>query len=317
MPTDTSDPGLVGAAPGLRSRAWRPRRRAAPELEPGASRHRGLANAGWYLLLTVLAVIVLFPVYMTFIRSISGGAAALFQKKPSLLPVATDWGAFADAFTKGDLGIPILQSLFVTALIVVAQTITSTMAAYAFAFLEFPFKRTLFAVVIGTLLLPIEVTLLANVSTMYDLHLISVHPTYLGTLTALVVPFLATALGVFLLRQGFLGIPKDLLDAARLDGYRDTAFLWRIAVPLTRPVMGSFLVISFLSAYNQYVWPRFVVKRDEYQTIQIALRGFITDNPNQINWGLAAALIASVPILLLLLVFQRQLVRGLTAGAVK
>lgn len=277
-----------------------------------------LAKTGWYLLLTALSLLVLFPIYMTFIRAISGGTASLFQREPSLRPVDTEWGAFWSAFTEGDLLQPILQSLLVTALIVVAQTFTSVIAAYAFAFLEFPLKRVLFAVVMATLLLPIEVTLIANIQTMFDLNLISVNdPTYLGTLGALTIPFLATALGVFLIRQGFLGIPGDLLDAARLDGYSDLRFLWRIAVPVTRPIVGSFVVISFLGAYNQYVWPRFAVKRNDYDTIQIALRGFITENPNQINWGFAAALIAALPVLVLLLVFQRQVVRGLTAGAVK
>lgn len=282
---------------------------------PGGST---LAKVGWYLLLTALSILVLFPIYMTFVRAISGGAASLFQKKPSLLPVATDWGSFYDAFRHGGLLTPIVLSLLVTALIVIAQTITSVMAAYAFAFLEFPLKRLMFGIVMGTLLLPIEVTLIANVQTMFDLHLISVtSPTFGGTLAALTVPFLATALGVFLIRQGFLGIPHDLLDAARLDGYSDMAFLRRIAVPVTRPIVGSFVVISFLTAYNQYVWPRFAVKANKFDTIQIALRQFLTDNPNQLNWGFAASLIAAVPVLLLLLVFQRQLVRGLTAGAVK
>ena len=234
------------------------------------------------------------------------------------MPVATDWSSFIDAFREGNLGAPLLRSLLVTAIIVVAQTVTSTMAAYAFAFLEFPLKKVLFALVMGTLLLPIEVTLIANVQTMFDLDLINVtDPTFGRTLTALTIPFLATALGVFLIRQGFLGIPHDLLDAARLDGYSDMAFLWKIAVPVTRPIVGSFIVISFLGAYNQYVWPRFAVKSNDYDTIQIALRNFLTDNPNQLNWGFAAALIAAVPVLVLLLVFQRQLVRGLTAGAVK
>lgn len=302
-----------------RRRRLRPARVGArDDRSSGPAGGSTLSKIGWYVLLTALSVLVLFPIYMTFIRAISGGAATLFQREPSLTPVATEWDSFWRAFTEGDMLRPILQSLFVTALIVVAQTFTSTIAAYAFAFLDFPFKRVLFAVVMATLLLPIEVTLIANVQTMFDLNLISVNdPTYLGTLGALTLPFLATALGVFLIRQGFLGIPHDLLDAARLDGYSDMRFLWRVAVPVTRPIVGSFVVISFLGAYNQYVWPRFAVKRDDYETIQIALRGFITENPNQLNWGFAAALIAAVPVLVLLLVFQRQVVRGLTAGAVK
>lgn len=287
----------------------------ATPVRPGGST---AAKIGWYVLLSALSLLVLFPIYMTFIRAISGGAASLFQEKPTLTPVDTDWGSFVDAFREGGLGRPILQSLLVTVIIVAAQTVTSVMGAYAFAFLEFPLKKVLFGVVMATLLLPIEVTLIANVQTMFDLDLINVtDPTYGRTVAALTVPFLATALGVFLIRQGFLGIPHDLLDAARLDGYSDMSFLWRIAVPVTRPIVGSFVVISFLGAYNQYVWPRFAVKSNEFDTIQIALRNFLTDNPNQLNWGFAASLIAAVPVLILLLVFQRQLVRGLTAGAVK
>ncbi len=307
----TTDSPILDATP-------RKRRRGQHGDAAGPAGGSPLAKLGWYVLLTALALVILFPIYMTFIRAISGGAASLFQKKPSLTPVDTDWGSFVDAFREGDLGVPILQSLLVTVIIVIAQTFTSTIAAYAFAFLEFPFKKVLFGLIMATLLLPIEVTLIANIQTMYDVDLINVSdPTYLRTLGALTIPFLATALGVFLIRQGFLGIPHDLLDAARLDGYSDLKFLWRIAVPVTRPIVGSFIVISFLGAYNQYVWPRFAVKSDKFETIQIALRGFLTDNPNQLNWGFAAALMAAVPVLVLLLVFQRQLVRGLTAGAVK
>ena len=307
----TTDSSILEATP-------RRRRRGHHGDAAGPAGGSPLAKLGWYVLLTALALVILFPIYMTFIRAISGGAASLFQKKPSLTPVDTDWGSFVDAFREGDLGVPILQSLLVTVIIVIAQTFTSTIAAYAFAFLQFPFKKVLFGLIMATLLLPIEVTLIANIQTMYDVDLINVSdPTYLRTLGALTIPFLATALGVFLIRQGFLGIPHDLLDAARLDGYSDLKFLWRIAVPVTRPIVGSFIVISFLGAYNQYVWPRFAVKSDKFETIQIALRGFLTDNPNQLNWGFAAALMAAVPVLVLLLVFQRQLVRGLTAGAVK
>ncbi len=307
----TTDSPILEATP-------RRRRRGHHGDAAGPAGGSPLAKLGWYVLLTALALVILFPIYMTFIRAISGGAASLFQKKPSLTPVDTDWGSFVDAFREGELGVPILQSLLVTVIIVIAQTFTSTIAAYAFAFLQFPFKKVLFGLIMATLLLPIEVTLIANIQTRYDVDLINVSdPTYLRTLGALTIPVLATALGVFLIRQGFLGIPHDLLDAARLDGYSDLKFLWRIAVPVTRPIVGSFIVISFLGAYNQYVWPRFAVKSDKYETIQIALRGFLTDNPNQLNWGFAAALMAAVPVLVLLLVFQRQLVRGLTAGAVK
>ena len=174
--------------------------------------------------------------------------------------------AWSDAGLARAMGI----SAVATLVIMSAQFVTSVLAAYAFAFLEFPLKRFLFAVVIGTLLLPIEVTLIANVRTIRDLG-------WLNSVPGLTFPFLATALGIFLIRQGFMGIPRDLRDAATLDGFGHLGFLFRVAVPLAKPVIGSFLVISFLSAWNQYVWPRNATDTSAWQTAQIALR---TSPPN-------------------------------------
>ena len=279
---------------------------------------RTAGNLGWYALLTALALVVLFPVWMTLARALSNGSATLFAKTPSMLPYSPiQWGAFAKAFTQAQLGRPLLVSALVTIIIVVAQTATSVAGAYAFAFLEFPFKRLLFALTAATLLLPIEVTLLANIQTLQKAGLIDPGQGFTQAIGSLTLPFLASAFGIFLIRQGFLGIPHDLRDAAQLDGYGDLGFLWRVAIPTTRPVIGSFVLIAFLSAYNQYVWPRFSVKANKWDTVQIALRRFGLDNPDQLNLGFAAAIIAAVPVLILLLIFQKQLIRGLTAGAVK
>ena len=121
------------------------------------------ADLGWYLLLTLLSIVVLFPVYITFVRAISDSSAALLRGKASLTPIQPHWNAFWQAFNEGHLGRPLLTSLITTVLIVVGQTVTSVLAAYAFAFLDFPFRRVLFGVTVATLLLPIEVTLITNV----------------------------------------------------------------------------------------------------------------------------------------------------------
>ena len=184
------------------------------------------------------------------------------------------------------------------------------LAAYAFAFLEFPFKRTLFAVCMATLMLPIEVTLVANSRTVRELE-------WTNSLQGLTVPFLATALGIFLIRQGFLGVPRDLRDASALDGFGHLQFLWRVAIPLTRPVIAAFTVLAFLSAWNSYLWPRAITDESDWNTIQIGLRAVTNANPGDLNVGVAAALLAALPVLIILIVFQRHIVRGLTAGAVK
>lgn len=266
-------------------------------------------QAGWYVLLTGLSVVVLFPIYMTLVRALST-PASYFREGQPLHPVDIQWDVFARAFSEGDLGSKAVTSGVATALIVGAQLVTSVIAAYAFAFLDFPGRRLLFAAFMATLMLPIEVTLIANVQTMRDLG-------WLNSYQGLAGPFLATAFGTFLLRQGFLGIPRDLRDAATLDGFGHLAFLRRVALPLTRPVVAAFTVVSFLAAWNQYTWPRAVVSESRWETIQIGLRSLSAATVDQGNIGLAAALLAALPVFALLIFLQRHLIRGLTAGAVK
>jgi sn-glycerol 3-phosphate transport system permease protein len=263
----------------------------------------------WYVVLTTLSVVVLFPVYMTLVRALSTPFAYIQAGQP-LHPVEIEWGIFRRAWDEGDLGAKMAISALVTVTIVVAQLVTSLLAAYAFTFLRFPFRRVLFAVFMATLMLPIEVTLIPNVQTIRSWDLLNSYP-------ALAMPFLATAFGTFLIRQGFMGIPDDLRDASQLDGFGHLAFLRRVAIPVTRPVIASFAVISFLGAWNQYTWPRAVVTESRWETIQIGLKSLSAARPEESNIGLAAAIIAAIPILLLLIFLQRQLIRGLTAGAVK
>jgi sn-glycerol 3-phosphate transport system permease protein len=224
--------------------------------------------------------------------------------------VAVGARIWTQAWDAGNLGPAMTRSAVVAVSITLCQVVTSILAAYAFAYLRFPLKGLAFAFFMGTLLLPIEVTLLSNQQTIRDLN-------WIDSNQALVLPFAATALGTFLIRQGFRGVPPEVRDAARLDGYGHVAFLWRFAVPLTRPVIASFTLIAGLGAWNQYLWPRAVIDDDRRETAQIALRGIAPDRPELANLTIAAALLVAIPVVLLLVAFQRQIIRGLTAGAVK
>lgn len=282
---------------------------AAPSTSRPGQRARTLRKVGAYLLLGALSVIILFPVWMTLVRALSAPIPYITSGQP-IYPVQIEWDIFSRAFSRGDMGRHLMISAAMTLIITVAQLATSILAAYAFAFLKFPLKGLLFVLFIATLMLPIEVTLIPNTETIRSLG-------WLNSMQGLTVPFLATAIGTFLIRQGFMGVHKDLRDAARLDGFGNLAFLWRVAIPVTKPVIASFAVISFLAAWNQYLWPRTITTENSMATVQIILRPLAAAAINEINIGTAAALIAAAPILALLIVFQRQLVRGLTAGAVK
>lgn len=264
--------------------------------------------ARWYVVLTLLSLLVLAPIYFLLVRAISDPSEAFTSSV--LTPQGVRWDGFSKAWERGNLGGALFRSLVVTVAITGFQVLTSVLAAYAFAFLRFPFKRVVFAVFMATLLLPLEVTLLPNLQTMRDLG-------WFDSYQGLIVPFAAAAFGTFLIRQGFLGIPDEIRDATRLEGWSHLQFLVRFAVPLTRPVIASFTVISFIGAFNQYLWPRAVITDTRgWGTIQIALRG-LTSRIEQSNVPVAGAVIAAVPIVIVLVLFQRHIVRGLTAGAVK
>lgn len=266
-------------------------------------------NAMIYLLLSALSLIVLLPVWLTFVRALSPPFQYIEAGQP-LTPVNPDWGVFGEAWRQGNLGRSMALTIGIALIITLAQLLTSVMAAYAFAFLEFPFKRSLFVIVLATMLLPIEVTLVANVRTIRELG-------WLDSVQGLTAPVLASAFGMFLLRQSFRSTPKDLKDAARLDGFGHLAFLSRVVVPLNRPVIGSLALITILTSWNTYLWPRAVTIKTEWQTLQLVLRQVSVQQPDQINVGVAAAIISAMPVLVVLIFFQKQIIRGLTAGAVK
>ncbi len=290
--------------------------RSEPEIgvrpEPGPPRrpNRRWHTLGSYALLTAFAIIVLFPIYVTIVNSLLR-PDQLVQQPPPLFPTNPQWGHYATAWTSGSMSKYMATSAIMTAIIVAGQLITSILAAYAFAFLRFPFKRTLFVVCLATLMIPLEVTFITNLDTVTSFH-------WFNSYEGLSIPFLATGFGIFLMRQAFLQIPRDLQEAAQLDGYGHLRFMTRVAVPLARPSLAALTVFSFLGAWNQYLWPLVSTGGSSpLYTVQLGLKQLLGTQVSQIPVSLAGAVIAFVPLVILLLIFQKQLVRSLTAGAVK
>jgi ABC-type glycerol-3-phosphate transport system permease component len=262
-----------------------------------------------YLLLTLLAFVVIFPLYMTIVNSLLK-PSQIAARPPTFFPTSPEWGSYSDAWNAGHMGRYLVNSAIVTSVITIGQVVTAILAGYAFAFLDFPLKRHLFLVFLATLMVPFEITIVTNLSTINDLGWYNSYP-------GLAVPFLATGFGAFLMRQAFLQVPRDLQDAASLDGYGHWRFMTRVAVPLARPAVAALSVFAFLGAWNQYLWPLLVTKDERYRTVQIGLKQLRATSVDQVNVTFAGVIIAALPLVLLLLVFQKQLVRGLTAGAVK
>jgi sn-glycerol 3-phosphate transport system permease protein len=268
---------------------------------------RGWRLAGRYTLLIALTLVVLFPIWVMLVGALKPGNKVL---QNPLLPTDITLDTLRQAWRDGNLGRALINSTIVALIVTVAQVLTAVLSAYAFAFLRFPGRTLVFGVFLATLLVPFEATVVINRSTVQDLG-------WLNSYQGLAVPFLATAFGTFLVRQVFLTLPKDLREAARMDGLGHLGFLREVAVPLARPTLGALALFGFLSTWNQYLWPTTVSTDDDWNTVQSGLRALAQAQIDKPNLVIAGTVIVALPIFVILLIFQRQLVRGLTAGAVK
>lgn len=271
---------------------------------------RGARKVGRYTLLVVLAAIVLFPIYAVLLQALKTGPGSLDHPR-SLLPVDLTFSTIRAAWNQGHLGRLLLNSVFVSIAVTVGVVLTSLLAAYAFAFLEFPLKGPLFIGYLATMLVPAEVTVVINERTADSLG-------WINTYQGLIVPSLASTFGVFLVRQVFLQLPGELREASSLDGVGHMRFLWEVAAPLSRPTLGALGLFTFLGTWNAYLWPSQVIRGDRSkETIQIGLEHLTNSDISKVNLVTGGLVVAALPIFVMLVVFQRQLVRGLTAGAVK
>lgn len=210
--------------------------------------------------------------------------------------------------------IPVLNFLFNTLVMcvicIICQILFASLAAYAFAFFDFPLKGLLFTIILATMMIPGDVVVITNYVTIQNLNLID---TYLG----LVVTGLVTGTSIFMMRQYYMTLPKDLKEAATIDGCGDIGFLLRIAMPLSLPTAAALAIYSFIHVYNSYFWPLLVTTKSEMRTVQIGMADLITGD--SINYGnvLAGAVLCMIPPLVAFIVGQDYIVKGMTAGSVK
>lgn len=262
-----------------------------------------------YLGLTVAALVIIFPVYLALVTSILPANEAA-TVPPHLLTDHPTFENFRHVFRVVPMWRFLWNSFVVATCITLAQLLTAALAAYAFVFLRFPFRTTLFVLFLSTLMVPAEVTIVPNFQTMLHLH-------WINSYQGLVAPFAATAFGTFLLRQFFLSLPPEVMDAARVDGCGHLRSLWSVVLPLSRPAFATLSAYAFLAAWNQYLWPLLATNKPSMQTVQIGLRALAGNESSDPGLAMAGTVLAVIPTMLLLLLAQRHIVRGLTGGAVK
>ncbi|HEY8472679.1 MAG TPA: carbohydrate ABC transporter permease [Natronosporangium sp.] len=270
---------------------------------------RPLRGVVAYAGLTLLAATIIFPLYYAVVGSLMTDQE-LTRFPPPLFPDGLNLASYREVLDAVPLLRQYANSVFVSLSIVAGVLCTSVLAGYVFAFLDFPFKRLMFALFLSTMMVPAESTIIPNYLTMANLGLVNTFP-------ALIVPFLATGFGTFLMRQFFLTFPREIYEAAKVEGSGHLWFITRILVPLSRPAIGTLAIYSFISTYNFYFWPLLVTSTPEMQTVQIGLKSLHSVEARHPSLIFAGVVLVIVPMVFLIYTFQRQIIRGLTAGAIK
>jgi multiple sugar transport system permease protein len=284
---------------------------AAPVLPAKEPRvRRGRPDVLTYVALFVVSLIIIVPLLWMFLTSFKTDYDAI-NAPASPWPNPITGEAYSTLAT-GDL--PILRWLLNSVVAAGAQTIiivvTASMAAYALARLNFPGKRIIFGIIIATLLVPAVIFLIPN-------YLIVDNLGWLDTLWAVIVPGSAGAFGVFFLRQFFISLPGEIEEAARVDGAGDIRIFLQIILPLSRPALATLAVLSFLTNWNDFIWPIYVLLSPENLTLQPGLS--VLQGTYSTHYGvvMAGAVIASVPVLILFSMAQKQIVESVASSGVK
>ena len=260
--------------------------------------------------LAVLSLAVLFPFYLVLVTALKTDNRV--SENPLGLPDVWRWGVFRQAWNEGHFGSYFMNSVYVAVPVVLAVLAGSLMTAYAFATMRFRGRGLLFAVLIAGLTIPLEIIVT-------PLYYEMLHLGLLDTLWALILPQIAINLpfGVLLLRAFIGDLPRDLLDAGRMDGCGHFRLLTRVVLPLCRPALLSLLVFTFMWTWNQFLLPLIMVQSDSARTLPIGLSYFQGRYSSDLPLMMAGVTITFLPIMIVYLVFQRQIIRGITTGAGK
>ena len=264
---------------------------------------RGTIRVLTYVIVSLGAILMIVP-FLWMISTAFKESSAAFDYPPSWIPSPVSLENFREVWTIVPFGRYLFNSLFVALCITIGEVLTSALAAYAFARLRFPGRDSLFLMYLATMMIPGQVTIIPNFILMRWFG-------WIDTYQGLIIPTAFTAFGTFLLRQYFLSIPRELEEAARVDGASYFEVWWRIIMPLASPAIATLAVFSFMGAWNSFLWPYIMINTTEMRTITVALRAFQTDYGTE--WGLmmAGSLIAVVPMLIIFLSAQRYFVRGI------
>lgn len=262
-----------------------------------------------YVFILTLTALMLIPFVWMLSASLKLNSD-VFSFPIEWIPSEPVWRNYVDIWTKVPMMTFVLNTAKLTVIVTLLQLLTSSFAAYAFAKLEFPFKNALFLGYIGTIAMPWHVYMVPQFLMMREIGLHNTH-------MAIICLQAFTAFGVFLMRQFYMSIPNELLEAARMDGMSEYQIWWRIMLPLSLPALSTLTIFTFVTTWNDFLGPMIYLTKTELKTIQIGLRMFITEYSAEYGLIMAASVLSLIPVLIVFLSLQRFFIEGIASTGIK
>lgn len=262
-----------------------------------------------YCLMLAGCALMLLPFFWMLTTSLKTEAEAILMP-PRWLPSKPQWANYAKAWAAAPFGRYFFNSFFMAITTTIGEVFTTILAAYAFAKMRFLGKSTLFAILLGTLMIPGQMLLLPNYVTIARFG-------WLDRYEALIIPWLVSVFGIFLLRQFFRSVPDELRDAARIDGCSRFRFLFRIMVPLSKPAIFTVALFKFLGSWNSFTWVLIMTNSENMRTVPVGLQVFSGEIGTAYEQLMAASVLAIIPILVLFFFTQKQFIQGVSRTGIK
>ena len=282
------------------------------KISKNAKTRKTVGNIVLYFLLSLWAIIVLFPFYWMVLTSVKSYGSYNSEKIPSFFTLSPTLQNYVDAFTTVSLGKYLLNTLIFTVITTAIMLVVITLAAFAFARLEFKGRDAVFTLFLSLMMIPNELVVITNFATITNLGLRNTFP-------GLILPSVTSVFYIYLLRENFAQVPDELYYAAKVDGTSDLRYLRKVMIPICRPTLITIVILKVIECWNSYVWPRLITDDPNYFLVsngiqEIRENGFGREN---IPAMMAAVVVISFPLIILFLIFRKKIMAGVARGGTK
>lgn len=282
---------------------------AYPEHSAKRSGKTGWSAGGAFLMMAVTSLVTLFPLFWLFSSSLKD-ISEIFVNPPLWIPKTLHWENFRELFVNRQFGIITWNSLLLSTTMTVTALLLCSLGGFAFAKYQFRGKNILFIFVLASLMIPHEATMVPLFVIYKKLHLID-------NIWGVILPDLANAFGIFFMRQYCSSIPDEMMEAARIDGCSEFKMFRRIILPNLKSAFAALGIILFVKQWNNFLWPSVILRSQEHMTLSVALKALEDSNNTPYHLIMAGSVVSVLPLLIIVLIFQKQLISGMIDGAIK